>query len=131
MKKIYFYIIVICVIWSISAVSCEKEEETLGDIELPPAPLISQTENWAVIETDYLRLRERPEKESPLVTTLWKGYVLEVLSRNPAKVIMDGFEDYWYKVNYDGLQGWVFGSYLKIFNSREAAEVGARSIRAD
>ena len=102
----------------------------MGDIELPPAPLVSESESWAVIEAAYLRLRERPESNAKLVTTLWKGYVLEVKSRSPGKSIVDDAEDYWYQVNYDGLKGWVFGSYLVICDSHEAAEIEARAIRA-
>lgn len=132
MRKISIYISIILIITVIlSFSSCEKQEEVLGDIELPPAPLVSESESWAVIEAPYLRLRERPETGSRLVTTLWKGYVLEVKSRSPEKAIVDDGEDYWYQVNYDGLQGWVFGSYLGVYDSREAAEIQARTIRAD
>ncbi len=131
MKRITVFIILITAASVFPLISCEKEEEQFGDIELPPAPLISESERWAVIEAAYLRLRERPETDSRLVTTLWKGYVLEVLSRSSSKMYMDDLEDYWYQINYDGLQGWVFGSYLKIYDSHEEAEIGARSIRAD
>jgi uncharacterized protein YgiM (DUF1202 family) len=103
----------------------------MGDIVLPPAPLVSETESWAVIKAAYLRLREQPESDSRLVTTLWKGYVLEVKSRSPEKSIAENAEDYWYQVSYDGLQGWVFGTYLVISDSREEAEIEARSIRAE
>ena len=132
MRKVNFIILLLTSFISLTFItSCEKQEDPLLDIELPPAPLISESESWAVIEAAYLRLRERPETEAKLVTTLWKGYVLEVLSRSPSKVLMDDLEDYWYQVNYDGLQGWVFGSYLKIYESRETAETAARAVRAD
>jgi len=127
MKKILYILFIICLAAFLTG--CEQKEESFEDIELPPAPLVSESENWAVIESSYLRLRERPEAESRLVTTLWRGYVLEVISRSPEKVIMDDEEDFWYQVNYDGLQGWVFGSYLVVHDSREAAEIDARAIR--
>ena len=132
MKKIHLFLyILITGLLVFAAAGCEKKEEPLGDIELPPAPLVSENESWAVIESSYLRLRERPEAESRLVTTLWRGYVLEIISRSPNKVFMDNEEDYWYQVNYDGLQGWVFGSYLVVFDSREEAVIEARAIRND
>lgn len=132
MRKLSLYITVLFMFTFIPFLSsCEKQEEIMGDIELPPAPLISESESWAVIEAAYLRLRERPESTSKLVTTLWKGYVLEVKSRSPEKAIEEDIEDYWYQVSYDGLQGWVFGSYLVVLDSREAAEIEARSIRAE
>ena len=131
MKKISYWIAIFLIILPLTMISCEKQEEPIGDIELPPAPMISQNESWAVIEASYLRLRERPEPGAKLVTTLWKGYVLEVMSRSPSRVVVDDEEDYWYQVNYDGLQGWVFGSYLSVYDSREEAEVEARAVRAD
>lgn len=131
MKKIYYLIIIVIILFASMSFSCRKHEEPLGDIELPPAPMISRNESWAVIEASYLRLRERPEEGASLVTTLWRGYVLEIMSRSSAKSIIDDEEDYWYQVNYDGLQGWVFGSYLEIYDSREEAEVEARAVRAD
>ncbi|MDC7228402.1 MAG: SH3 domain-containing protein [Spirochaetales bacterium] len=132
MRKISAFIyIIILTSASVIFTACEQKEETIGDIELPPALLFSEAQEWAVIESSYLRLRERAEAGSRLVTTLWRGYVLEIISRSPNKVFMDDEEDYWYQVNYDGLQGWVFGSYLSIHESREAAETAARVIRND
>lgn len=131
MKKIYYLLTIILIFSAVLLFSCEKQEEPLGDIKLPPAPMLSQNESWAVIEASYLRLRERPEEGAALVTTLWRGYVLEVLSRSSVKEFVGDEEDYWYQVNYDGLQGWVFGSYLQIYDSREDAEVEARAVRAD
>ena len=124
-------IILAVALFAFTAGACEKEEEPIGDIELPPAPLVPDSENWAVIDSAYLRLRERPAEGAALVTTLWRGYVLEVMSRSTAKDTVDDIEDYWYQINYDGLQGWVFGSYLEIFDSREEAEKRARAIRAE
>ena len=131
MKKTLVILYILAVTFTTLATGCEKREEPLGDIILPPAPLVSENESWAVIESSYLRLRERPEANSRLVTTLWRGYVLEVVSRSPNKVYMDDEEDYWYQVSYDGLQGWVFGSYLAVFDSREEAVTKARAIRTD
>ena len=133
MKKIISFLMILTVaILSVSFFgSCEKEEAPLGDIELPPAPMIAADESWAVIDTAYLRLRERPAAGAGIVTTLWRGYVLEVMSRSPSRSMVDGREDYWYQVNYDGLQGWVFGSYLSIYDTREEASVRSRAVRND
>jgi uncharacterized protein YraI len=53
------------------------------------------------------------------------------MSRSPAKDIVEAETDYWFQVNYDGLQGWVFGSYINIYDTKEAAEVKARAVRND
>jgi len=133
MKKLLKNLVILAVLVFIMASlnGCEEKEEILGDIELPPAPLISASENWGVIETAYLRLRERPSVESRIVTTLWRGYVLEVMSRSPSRAIVEGEEDFWYQVNYDGLQGWVFGSYMTIYDTKEEAGIKARAVRTD
>lgn len=134
MKKLPNFLIIIAALAMILPIfsSCEEKEETLGDIKLPPAPpLISASENWAVIETSYLRLRERPAVEARIVKTLWRGYVIEIMSRSPSKSIVEDEEDFWFQVNYDGLQGWVFGSYITIYDTKEDASIKARSVRED
>lgn len=132
MRRLSLYITILLIITIIPSISsCEKHEDILGDIDLPPALLLSESESWAVIDAPYLRLREHSEVESRLVTTLFKGYVLKVKSRTPEKTVVDDEEDFWYQVSYDGLQGWVFGSYLEIFDNSEAAEIKARAIRSE
>ena len=133
MKRFNQFFTILLIITAVLPVlsGCEEKEEVFGDIELPPAPIVSTSESWAVINSAYLRLREMPASEAGIVTTLWRGYILEVMSRSPAKSVVDDEEDYWYQVNYDGLQGWVFGSYLDIFDTREQASVKARAVRND
>ncbi len=131
MKKLrFFYIMMITVfIVPFSLTGCKEKEEVIGDIYLPPAPLISESSSWAVIDSSYLRLRERPEENARVVTTLWRGYVLEIISRGPTRVFIENQEDYWYQITYDGLQGWVFGSYLSVYDTKDDAEKAARSVR--
>ena len=94
----------------------------MSDISLPPTPVLSVKTNWCVIESSYLRLREKPDKGSKPVTTLWGGNVLEIISRSAEKQLIDNEYGYWYQINYDGLQGWVFGAYLNLYDSKEKAE---------
>lgn len=108
--------------------SCRKEE-SFPDIQLPSTPFISMTSRWGVITSTHLRMRKKPDINSKAITTLWKGYILEVISRNPEKRNVDDTEGYWYQVTYGGLQGWVFSSYLKFFDSREEAERDSRELR--
>ncbi len=107
---------------------CGKDE-SYPDIKLPATPLLSISSRWGVITSTYLRMREKPDVNSRPITTLWKGYVLEVVSRNPEKKTVDDREGYWYQVTYGGLQGWVFSTYLRFFDSREEAERNSRELR--
>ncbi|MBI9106889.1 MAG: SH3 domain-containing protein [Spirochaetales bacterium] len=133
MKKLINFLIIIITFALIMPLltGCEEKEDTLGDIELPPTPLVVASESCGVIETAYLRLRERPDVESRIVTTLWRGYVLEIMSRSPSRDVVEYEEDFWYQVNYDGLQGWVFGSNMTIYTSKEEAQRKARAVRSD
>jgi len=107
---------------------CRKSEETFT-IELPPTEILSAKTNWAVISSSHLRLREKPLVDATAVTTLWRGSVLEVLSRSESKLVVEGQIDFWYQINYDGLQGWVFGAYLELFDTKDKAEKASRELK--
>ena len=124
MKKI----IIVFLIVSSLFFSCD-EKKTIADIKLPATKVLSVQSRWSVINSTHLRLREKPAIESKAITTLWKGYILEVVSQSTVSVTLDDKEGYWYQVKYGGLQGWVFGAYLKFFDSREDAERSSREIK--
>jgi len=106
-----------------------SEEQAIPDIDLPPTPVLSIKSNWGVINSSHLRLREKPTTDARAITTLWRGYVLEIVSQSAEKEMVEDEVDYWYRINYDGLQGWVFGSYLDLYDSREKAELAAREMQ--
>lgn len=118
-------LILLIILGSLS--SCRKED-VFPDIKLPSTPLLSMTSRWGVITSTHLRMREKPDITSRPVTTLWQGYVLEIISRNPGKRTVDNEEGYWYQVTYGGLQGWVFSTYLNFYDTREAAERDSRTL---
>ncbi len=110
---------------------CTGEEERKGlDIPLPSTPAITLETNWGLITSSHLRLRREPTLESDAISTLWRGYVLEILSQTPFMEEAEDMTDYWYRISYDGLQGWVFGGYLDIFNSRDDADRASMEIRS-
>jgi len=108
--------------------SC-KEEKSIVDIKLNATKVLSIQSRWSVINSTHLRLREKPDLNSKAITTLWKGYVLEVVSQNTVSEMLDDEEGFWYQVKYGGLQGWVFGAYLQFFDSKENAERSSREIK--
>lgn len=107
---------------------CSKGEK-IPKIELPTTSVLSIRSSWAVVTSTHLRLRESATVESTAVTTLWKGSVLEVLSKTDEAEEVEGETGYWYQVNFGGLTGWVFGAYLDIFSSKEKAETASREIK--
>ena len=124
MKKSIIFVLVISSLFF----SC-REEKTIADIKLPATKVLSVQSRWSVINSTHLRLREKPDINSKAITTLWKGYILEVVSQSTVSVTLDDEEGYWYQIKYGGLQGWVFGAYLKFFDSKEDAERSSREIK--
>ena len=101
--------------------SCADKPE-IEPLDLPATYVLNTNASWAVITSSHLRLRERPTATSTAITTLWKGNVLEIISKKGIKETVDEKNDYWYQISYGGLQGWVFGAYLNIFETKERAE---------
>ncbi|MBI9102815.1 MAG: SH3 domain-containing protein [Spirochaetales bacterium] len=99
-----------------------EEEKVVLDIPLHSTPAIRLETSWAIITSSHLRLRSEPSLESEAVSLLYRGYIMEILSQTPFTEVVEEKDDYWYRISYDGLQGWVFGGYLEIYNSRDDAE---------
>ncbi len=57
------------------------------------------------------------------------GVVVEIIAKSDKEETMEGESAYWYRINYSGLKGWVFGSYLEVFDSRFKAEKYAEKLR--
>jgi uncharacterized protein YgiM (DUF1202 family) len=50
------------------------------------------------------------------------GAVMEVLTKSDKEENVEQESAYWYRIDYQGLKGWVFGSYIEIFDSRSKAD---------
>ncbi len=122
------------IVWSVTLLpliffvgSCEKKSQE-KKITFPATNVLSIQSNWGVVTSTHLRLRDKPDVESKAITTLWKGYILEILSKTNEPEVIEREENYWYQVNYEGLNGWVFGAYLDIYRSRKTAESAAEEL---
>ncbi|TFG63815.1 MAG: SH3 domain-containing protein [Spirochaetales bacterium] len=98
-----------------------KRNPKISSITLPPTSILQIQSSWAVINSSHLRLRQDPKTDSPIITTLWKGNVLEILMKSTSRETVEDEVDYWYKISFSGLTGWVFGSYLGFYSTREEA----------
>jgi len=124
-KKTIFFLAGIAVL----AMSGCNSGEKVAPIDLPATTALVLQTNWAVITSSHLRLREGPGVNSPVVATLWKGSVLEIVSKTSTKDTVEEGEDFWYQISYDGLAGWVFGSYLELYDSKSRAETSSRELQ--
>jgi hypothetical protein len=114
------WLLLICGLILYVSISCKKEEPET--IVLPPISVLTAHSNWGVVTSNFLRLRERPSKQSNVLMGIPKGIIVEILSNTEIPETIEKETAFWYRVNFDGLFGWVFGAYLEVFGSKKDAE---------
>jgi hypothetical protein len=102
--------------------SCGKDAVVEVPIELPPTPIISNDQSWAVVTEAYLKVTSEKDRNSQIQATLRKGTILEILSSQ----IDRDTGNIWYRVRGDNLTGWVTSLSVKQFENREQAETASR-----
>jgi len=102
--------------------NCQKETVTEVPINLPPTPIISNDQSWAVVTEAYLKVTGEMDRNSRIQATLRKGTILEILSSQ----IDRDTGNIWYRVRGDNLTGWVSSLSVKQFENREQAETASR-----
>ena len=112
----------------VSAASCSREGR-IERVEFPTTPVLSVRSTWAVVVSPLLRVREQPDSRSTVLQHIRQGVVVEVIGKSDREDEIEGQQDYWYRINYDGLKGWVFGPYLTLSDSHAAAEAEAARLR--
>jgi len=112
----------------VAASSCHREGR-IEHVEFPTTPVLSVRSTWAVVVSPLLRVREQPDSRSTVLQHIRQGVVVEVMGKSDREDEIEGQQDYWYRINYEGLKGWVFGPYLTLCDSRAAAEAEAARLR--
>lgn len=121
-------------VWAVVAAvflaGCSGTNQYAG-LKLPPTPVLTIQTFYGVVDFAYIRVRTEPLPDAPLVTMLRSGAILEIVTSSSNEETIEGKTDRWYQIQYQGRRGWVFGSYLKIFDSldkaRNAAKAGPKS----
>jgi uncharacterized protein YgiM (DUF1202 family) len=91
-------------------------------VSFPPTPVLTVRSTWAVVTSPLLRVREEPTNKGQVLSHIRMGVIVEVIAKSDKEETVEEQAAYWYRVNYEGLKGWVFGSYLEVFDSRSKAE---------
>ena len=108
---------------------CNGSSQYAG-LKLPPTPVLTIQTFYGVVDFAYIRVRTEPLPDAPLATMLRSGAIVEIVTSSSNEETVEGKTDRWYEIQYQGRRGWVFGSYLKIFDSldkaRNAAKAGPR-----
>jgi hypothetical protein len=100
--------------------SCTKSG-TYEAIEAPSSPILTEKYSWAVCNTTNMHMYTEPDKKSEILSTIWKASIVEILSRSPKSEVVNEKEQFWYRVRYNELEGWVFGSFLHFVPTYEKA----------
>jgi uncharacterized protein YgiM (DUF1202 family) len=54
------------------------------------------------------------------------GSIVEIVTSSSNEETIEGKTNRWYQIQFQGRRGWVFGSYLKIFDSLDKARNAAK-----
>jgi uncharacterized protein YgiM (DUF1202 family) len=104
-----------------SLVSCNRSGGTERVI-LPPTPVLSIRSTWGVVKSPLLRVRQDPSNQATVLSHIRLGAIVEVLTKSDKEESLENESAFWYRIDYQGLKGWVFGTYIEIFDSRTKAE---------
>ncbi len=126
--KIKSAVIVLIVILFIIPAACRRKN-VQSTIQLPSTSVLSIRTTYGVVSSNYLRMRTNPSRSSEVMAGLTKGTVVQVLSSTEKEETIETATSYWYRIDLDGLKGWVFGAYLKILDSKAKADELARDIK--
>jgi uncharacterized protein YgiM (DUF1202 family) len=105
----------------VALVSCSRSGGTERVI-LPPTPVLSIRSTWAVVKSPLLRVREEPSNQATVLSHIRMGALVEVLTKSDKEETLESESAFWYRIDYQGLKGWVFGTYIEIFDSRSKAQ---------
>jgi len=118
MRKIIFTLIIIT--FFIVLVSCSKNRDVF--IQLPQTQNPKELNRFGVTKYQYLKLRADPKEESETKKTLPLGSIFEILKKEKELINYQNMVNHWYYIDYKSETGWIFGSYIDIFNTYEEAE---------
>ncbi len=113
---------------ALAAASCGRSSGA-ERVSLPPTPVLSIRSTWAVVKSPLLRVRDQATGQAAVLAHIRMGSVVEVISKSDKQDTVENDTSFWYRVNYEGLKGWVFGSYISIFDSRAKADAFAASLK--
>lgn len=107
-------------------ISCSGSSPYAG-LKLPPTPVLTIQTYYGVVNFAYIRVRNEPLPDAALVTMLRAGSIVEIVTSSSNEETIEGKTDRWYQIQYQGRRGWVFGSYLQIFDSLDKARNAAKA----
>jgi hypothetical protein len=108
--------------------SCGSGDK-ITEIELPEVPVITGIPKWGVVSKVYAPVMKISSHEAVIITHLRRGAVVNIIKRTEYQEKIDFNNNYWYRINIDDIDGWVFGDYLLLYGTREKALNASKEIR--
>lgn len=102
--------IVLCI------VSCGKkieQEKTQADAAKKRTAVVTASTNLVV--------RAKPERTATKLGVIAHGAIVEILQEGDGEITIDKITSKWYRVGFNGLDGWAFGGYLDLGPSAASA----------
>ena len=119
MRKI---LLIFSVFLALSGCSKAKRTSEFPDIRLPLSSDLVTSLSYGSPKGDFIRVRENPDRDSKAITMLWHGNIFEIFTKTGDSEVIDGIEDFWYMIKYEGIEGWVFGADIELFEDLQKAE---------
>ena len=124
--------------------SCKNKDskESNWIIELPETKNPTNLYQWAIVKYELSRLRDEPEEDSKIVNYLPEGVIISNIvppgvntkvyfpytdEKNRLDEVKDELTKFnnknghWFYIDYEGEKGWIFESFIEIFNSYDEA----------
>lgn len=104
--------------------SCSKDKNTseFPAIRLPVTSDLVTSYSYGTPKGDFIRVKETPDQDSHSIEMLWHGNIFEIFTKTGDKEVVDDKVDFWYMIRYEGVQGWVFGAEIELFEDLQKAE---------
>jgi hypothetical protein len=119
--------IVIIIIFSFSFISCDKNNKRVI-INLPQTVTPVELNQWGVTKYASLSLRVDPVEEAVVKSHLPLGAIIEILKKDKELKNFENTANYWYFIDFKSENGWIFGSYIELFNTYDEAEKKSEEI---
>ncbi len=99
------------------------------EIRFAPTPVLTIRSTWDAVKSPLLRVRSEPTNAAEVISHIRVGAVVEIIAKSDKEEVVEGETGFWYRVNYGGLKGWVFGTSLEVFDSKSRAEKFAETLK--
>jgi hypothetical protein len=132
MKANFFSILILTVIFAFFACKNHKNENNLGNEDTTKIEISDINENTNTVENqpqeqqtlvihgNQIWIRSQPTT-GEVIMKLDEGTICEVLEKGKKETI-HGSTDFWYKIKYNGQEGWVFGSQTSLKQDAKVLE---------